>query len=108
MLLLLVIRSAPIPLIAPPKIELLTSRSVVVPRAGMLSALTFCAEISVEDDGVLPLGKNCTNALAIADDADTPIGELLKMLISVMKFVPFAPATEPTTGRKTSFDAAIA
>src|SRR5260370_33314440 len=97
----LTMRSAPIPLIWPLKSEFDTSRKSVVPRGGMSSTLTLCAP-TLAAVLVPPVGKNPTNALALWS---VPIVELLKMLRSVWKCVPFAPDAEPATGMKTSFAA---
>src|SRR5581483_3784603 len=98
-------RMAPMPLIAPLNIEVLTSRSVVVPRGGMLRPVTFCA-LMLDVEFTTPEGKNWTNAFAADDALLTPRGELLKIVTSVWKFVPPTPCAEPTTGRNTSLLAA--
>src|SRR5262249_23110910 len=67
-------------------------------RGATLSCETFDAV-----DPMFPCGKNWMKMSAVDDAATDPIGELLKMLRSVMKFVPFKPRTEPTTGMKISF-----
>src|SRR5262249_54563017 len=91
-------RSAPMPLTCPLNIVEEMSRVVDVPRGATLSCETFDAV-----DPMFPCGKNWMKMSAVDDAATDPIGELLKMLRSVMKFVPFKPRTEPTTGMKISF-----
>src|SRR5262249_17009037 len=96
-------RSAPMPFKLPLNIDVPMSRSVVVPRGGTLNVATFVADIA-DVEFVVPAGKNCTNAFALA--VLTPKAELLKMLTSVWKFVPPTPWAEPTTGRHPSLPGA--
>src|SRR2546423_1903142 len=98
-------RSAPIPVAAPLKSEVDTSRSSVVPRAGTSRTLTLCAP-TLDAVFVPPVGKNCTKAFALW--SVMPIVELLNMLRPVWKCVPFAPDAEQATGLKTSCAAASA